>query len=50
MLTVHQLYKYFNITPILENVSFSVNAGQRIGLIGPNGSGKTTLLRILAGE
>jgi ATP-binding cassette subfamily F protein 3 len=48
MLTVHQLYKSYNISPILENISFSVNAGERVGLIGPNGSGKTTLLRILA--
>ncbi|MFZ0545317.1 MAG: ATP-binding cassette domain-containing protein, partial [Candidatus Promineifilaceae bacterium] len=48
MLTVHQLYKSFNIAPILENITFSVNAGERVGLIGPNGSGKSTLLRIIA--
>ena len=48
MLTVHQLYKSYNIAPILENISFSVNAGERVGLIGPNGSGKSTLLRIIA--
>lgn len=50
MLTVHQLYKSFNISPILENISFSVNAGDHVGLIGPNGSGKSTLIRILAGH
>lgn len=50
MLTVHQLYKSYNIAPILENISFSVNAGERVGLIGPNGSGKSTLLRIIAQE
>ena len=32
---------------ILENVSFTVNEGERIGLIGGNGEGKTTLLKLL---
>lgn len=36
--------------PIVEHVSFDVNAGEVIALIGPNGSGKTTLLRTLAGQ
>jgi ATP-binding cassette subfamily F protein 3 len=36
--------------PILRNVSFTVNAGECVGLIGPNGSGKSTLLRIINGE
>ncbi len=50
MLTVHKLSKSFNLTPILQDVTFSVNGGDRVGLIGPNGSGKTTLLRIIAGD
>lgn len=33
----------------LKNVSFTLNAGESLGLIGPNGAGKTTLLRLLAG-
>ena len=49
MLTVHQVSKSFGIQQILNEVSFTINQGQRIGLIGSNGSGKTTLLRILTG-
>ena len=36
-------------TPILHDLTFQVEDGQWVGLIGPNGSGKTTLLRTLAG-
>ena len=50
MLTVHQLSKTFDLDPLFENVTFSVNRGERVGLIGPNGSGKTTLFRTITGE
>ena len=36
--------------PMLDDVSWSIGAGMRIGVIGVNGSGKTTLLRLLAGD
>jgi ABC-type Mn2+/Zn2+ transport system ATPase subunit len=36
--------------PAIEDVTFDVEAGQRVALLGPNGGGKTTLLRVLLGE
>jgi ATPase subunit of ABC transporter with duplicated ATPase domains len=35
---------------VLKSISFNVEAGERIAIIGPNGIGKTTLMRLLAGE
>lgn len=49
MLTVHKISKSYGAETILESVSFSLNPGERLGLVGPNGCGKSTLLRILAG-
>jgi ABC-type Mn2+/Zn2+ transport system ATPase subunit len=36
--------------PVIDGVTFAVETGQRIALLGPNGGGKTTLLRVLLGE
>jgi ATP-binding cassette subfamily F protein 3 len=49
MLTAHHLSKSFELNILFENASFSLNPGERTGLVGANGCGKTTLMRILAG-
>jgi ATPase subunit of ABC transporter with duplicated ATPase domains len=36
--------------PVLKNLTFNIEAGERVAVIGPNGVGKTTLMRCLAGE
>lgn len=46
---VHQLSKSFGKKRVLNDISFTCNGGQIIGLLGPNGSGKTTLIKILTG-
>ena len=49
--SVSSLVKSFEIGKnILDGLSFSVNTGERVGILGHNGCGKTTLFRILTGE
>jgi ABC-type branched-subunit amino acid transport system ATPase component len=48
-LSIDSVSKFFGGLKTLDDVTFSVNEGELVGLIGPNGSGKTTLLNILSG-
>lgn len=46
---VQGVYKQYKQQPVLQNVSFQINKGERFGLIGPNGAGKSTLIDIMVG-
>ena len=50
ILNAQGVSKRFGAVPLFQEISFTVNDGDRIGLIGPNGAGKSTLLKVLAGE
>jgi ATP-binding cassette subfamily F protein 3 len=49
LLSCTRLSRGFDEGPLFQNVGFELQAGERVGLVGPNGIGKTTLLKLLAG-
>ncbi len=49
-LIARDITKSYADVVVLDGLSLTVNAGERVGLVGPNGIGKSTLLRILAGQ
>ncbi len=50
MIQASNLSKAYSTQVIFDDTGFTVNAGERIGLVGRNGHGKTTLLRMITGE
>jgi macrolide transport system ATP-binding/permease protein len=50
LLQVRNVSKFYGAVTVLDDVSFVLNAGERIGLVGPNGVGKSTLLKILTAQ
>ncbi len=50
MLNIHQLSVSFQGEYLFESISYRLNAGDRVGLVGKNGAGKSTMLKVLAGD
>ena len=49
-LSVNNITKSYGIETIINDISFAINEGEKIGLVGSNGAGKTTLFRIITGK
>ncbi len=50
VLSCNNIHKSYGIEVILENITFNISDGEKVGLIGPNGAGKSTLFNILTGK
>lgn len=50
VLSAKNIHKSYGINVILENVTFSINEGEKVALIGANGAGKSTLFKILTNQ
>lgn len=48
-LSLNKLQKYYGGTMVLEDITFDVQTGEKVGIVGSNGCGKSTLLKIIMG-
>lgn len=50
LLNAHKLEKSYGTRTLFKDLSFGIESGEKVGLLGPNGVGKSTLLKILTGD
>src|SRR5512141_2189866 len=50
MISFSRISKQYGRQILFVDASFQLNAGEKVGLVGPNGSGKTTLFRMIVGD
>ncbi len=50
LLSLHKVTKYYGAQCVLQGISWGIDPGQHVGLIGANGTGKTTMLQLITGD
>jgi ABC-type polysaccharide/polyol phosphate transport system ATPase subunit len=48
-LSLQSVKKYMDATLVLKNITFLINGGEKVGIVGENGCGKSTILKLIAG-
>lgn len=48
-LALNKLQKYYGATMVLEDITFEIHTGEKVGIVGSNGCGKSTLFKIIMG-
>ena len=50
ILSTHDLTMSFGLAPVLDSAQMTIEAGERVCIVGRNGEGKSTLLKVIAGQ
>ncbi|MFR7896335.1 ATP-binding cassette domain-containing protein [Turicibacter sanguinis] len=49
-MTIENISKSYSVKTLIDNISFGISEGEKIGIIGVNGTGKSTSFKIIAGR